>query len=80
MHSANDRFVIAYNGEVYNYREIGASLKANNDENKIMFKTSSDTEVILEAFSSLGIDSIQQLNGMFAIAIYDKLKRALFNT
>ena len=78
MHSANDRFVIAYNGEVYNYREIGASLKESNDEHKIMFKTSSDTEVILEAFSSLGINSINQLNGMFAIAIYDKLKKELY--
>ena len=78
MHSANDRFVIAYNGEVYNYREIGASLKENNEGNKIMFKTSSDTEIILEAFSAIGIDSIHQLNGMFAISIYDKLKKELY--
>ena len=78
MHSTNDRFVIAYNGEVYNYREIGASLKENNEGNKIMFKTSSDTEIILEAFSAIGIDSIHQLNGMFAISIYDKLKKELY--
>ena len=78
MHSANDRFVIAYNGEVYNFREIGASLKESNDENKIMFKTSSDTEVILEAFSTIGIDCVHHLNGMFAFAIYDKLKKELY--
>jgi asparagine synthase (glutamine-hydrolysing) len=78
MHSANDRYVIAYNGEVYNYQEIGAGLKETTNNLSLKLKTSSDTEVILEAFSQLGIDSIQQLNGMFAIAIYDKVLNELY--
>ena len=75
MHSANDRYVIIYNGEVYNFREIAAELRKNY---KISFKTSSDTEVILEAFVNYGSDFVKKLNGMFAIAIYDKQKQELF--
>jgi len=78
MYSSNERYVIVYNGEVYNFQEIGAGLKESNGNNSMKLKTSSDTEVILEAFSQLGIDSIQQLNGMFAIAIYDKELQELY--
>lgn len=75
MFDSNERYVIVYNGEVYNYREIASELKLNY---KTIFKTSSDTEVILEAYARYGPDFIQKLNGMFAIAIYDKEKRELF--
>jgi asparagine synthase (glutamine-hydrolysing) len=75
MVSANKRFVIVYNGEIYNYREIGAELKLKF---KTEFNTSSDTEVILEAYVHYGPDFVQKLNGMFAIAIYDKEKKELF--
>jgi asparagine synthase (glutamine-hydrolysing) len=73
MTSANGRYIIIYNGEVYNFREIGAMLKSiPGNEDSIQLKSSSDTEIILEAFSAYGIDFVQHLNGMFAIAIYDK--------
>ena len=79
MFSSNDRYVIVYNGEVYNYSEIGASLKEGAGiHNQSKFRTSSDTEMILEAFSQYGVDFLDQLNGMFAIAIYDKEMEELF--
>jgi asparagine synthase (glutamine-hydrolysing) len=78
MHSANDKYVIIYNGEVYNFQEIGARLKENTYGIEFKPKTSSDTEVILESFVHHGIDCINQLNGMFAFAIYDKEAHELY--
>lgn len=79
MTSGNGRYVIIYNGEVYNFREIGARLKTNTRKNEeIQFKTSSDTEIILEAFIAYGPDFVNQLNGMFALAIYDKQQQELY--
>ena len=72
MTSANDRYLIIYNGEIYNFREIGARLKLPVSANgPAHLKTSSDTEVILESFVQNGVDFVQQLNGMFVIVIYD---------
>lgn len=75
MISKNKRFVISYNGEIYNYFEI-----KNKILNDITFKSSGDTEVILEYFNKIGInsDSISKLNGMFAIAIYDTQEKQLY--
>ncbi len=80
MYSSDGRFVIIYNGEVYNFTEIGAQLKSRPamGKNPIQFKTNSDTEVIVEAFAAYGIDFVHQLNGMFAIAIYDTQKKELY--
>lgn len=75
MHSTDGRYVMVYNGEVYNYREIASCLK---EEYKTNFKTTSDSEVILEAYIRYGINFVEKLNGMFAIAIYDKQKNELF--
>ena len=72
MSSHCGRYVMIYNGEVYNFKEISNRLKKTN------WKTSSDSEVILEAFVAWGIDFVHQLNGMFAIAIYDKKEDKLF--
>jgi asparagine synthase (glutamine-hydrolysing) len=69
MTSADGRFVMVYNGEIYNYRELANELKANK---QIQFKTSSDSEVILETIAHFGYESVKKFNGMFAIAIYDK--------
>jgi asparagine synthase (glutamine-hydrolysing) len=72
MKALNDRYVIVYNGEVYNFGEIGAKLqKIAMPGDKVNFRTSSDTEVLLEAFSKFGTDFVHELNGMFAFAIYD---------
>lgn len=79
MASSNGRYIIVYNGEVYNFREIGARLKESTGGNQsVKLKTSSDTEVILEAFSQYGADFVQQLNGMFAIGIYDTEEKEIY--
>ncbi|HKR05128.1 MAG TPA: asparagine synthase (glutamine-hydrolyzing) [Bacteroidia bacterium] len=79
MTSHNDRFVIIYNGEIYNFTEIGAKLKTGSLQNEsAQLRTSSDTEVILEAFVKYGVDFVTQLNGMFALAIYDKTLQELY--
>lgn len=64
MYSHDNRYVMVYNGEVYNYKELAESENLN-------LKTSSDTEVILELFSKYGIAAFEKFNGMFAMAIYD---------
>jgi asparagine synthase (glutamine-hydrolysing) len=75
MHSSDGRYVMVYNGEVYNYREIATELKHKFRTN---FRTFSDSEVILEGYAHYGAGIIEKLNGMFAIAIYDKQKKELF--
>lgn len=75
MISACGRFVIAYNGEVYNFEEIRAELQALGRS----FRGRSDTEVILEACAHWGIDRVlPRLIGMFAIALWDRDERLLF--
>lgn len=64
---------IAYNGEVYNYRELRAGL-----ERDWTFKSASDTEVILAGFSKKGPDYLSFLKGMFAFAIWDEREKSLF--
>ena len=61
-------YVLVFNGEIYNYQEIKVDLLSKGYE----FNTSSDTEVLLNAFIEYGIDCIQQFIGMFAFAIHDK--------
>ncbi len=72
MTSQNDKYVIVYNGEIYNFKEIAKDIP------DFIPKTKSDTEVILEAFILWGVKFVNRLNGMFAIAIYDKVKKNLF--
>ena len=72
MTSHCGRYIMVFNGEVYNFKEISKKL------NKTSWKTSSDSEVILEAFVAWGIDFVHQLNGMFAIAIFDRNENKLF--
>lgn len=66
------RYIIIYNGEIYNYREVRAQLPS------YPFHTQSDSEVILAAFSKWGTDCLSRLNGMFAFAIWDKEEEVLF--
>ena len=77
MTSRSGRFVISYNGEIYNYRKIAEKLLK---EKKVSaFRGSSDTEVLLEAFEAYGIkEAISLCKGMFAIALYDKKERILY--
>lgn len=74
MHSIDGRYVIAYNGEVYNFESLRKSLA---DEG-VQFKSSGDTQVILEAFARWGIEkTLPRLNGMFAIALWDRQEKML---
>ena len=75
MISHNGRYIMIFNGEVYNFKEIENELRRSNCD--LHLKTSSDTEIILEAFSFWGNNFVQKMNGMFAIAIYDKLNNSL---
>jgi asparagine synthase (glutamine-hydrolysing) len=77
MTSANGRYVIVYNGEVYNYNEIASQLRFAS-KSGLQFSSATDTEVILEAFSFYGVKFLDLLNGMFAFAIYDKLYEELY--
>lgn len=70
MRSADKRYVMVYNGEIYNAPDIRARLISNEDP--AVFRGSSDTEVILEAFAHFGIaKTLPMMKGMFAIALYD---------
>ncbi len=65
---------IVFNGEIYNFQEVRAELEALGET----FRTRSDTEVLLSAYRVWGVDSLQKLNGMFAFAIWDTRRQALF--
>lgn len=77
MTSHSGRYVIAYNGEIYNYKKIARKLLA---EGKVdAFRGTSDTEVLLEAFEAYGIkEAISLCKGMFGIALYDKREQDLY--
>ncbi|PKN89346.1 MAG: asparagine synthase (glutamine-hydrolyzing) [Deltaproteobacteria bacterium HGW-Deltaproteobacteria-1] len=72
--SYNDKYVIVYNGEVYNYLEIKEELMNLG----YLFHTKSDTEVILAAYDQWGFDCLKKFNGMWAFAIFDKEKNIIF--
>ncbi len=74
MLSANERYVISYNGEVYSFQPIADELAARGHR----FRGHSDTEVILESFAVNGIEAtLQRMIGMFAIALWDRRDRTL---
>jgi asparagine synthase (glutamine-hydrolysing) len=73
MFSNDDRYVIIFNGEVYNYIEIKEKLN-----HKYSFKSNTDTEVVLNAFIEWGESCLNEFNGMFVFAILDRLSGTLF--
>lgn len=74
MVSSDQRFVLTYNGEIYNYREIRAELETKG----VCFRSQTDSEVVLNAISVWGKEALLKFNGMFALAIFDcKNKRLL---
>ena len=68
----SERYVLVFNGEIYNYKDIKSQLNEYN------FKTNSDTEVVLAAYEKWGAHCLRSFNGMFAFAIWDKEKKELF--
>ncbi len=66
--------VITYNGEIYNYRELHGELSGKG----CVFRTASDTEVLLKAYEQWGTDCLSHLDGIFAFAIWDARNRRLF--
>lgn len=74
MQFAEDRYVITFNGEIYNFVELRDILRRLGH----VFRSTSDTEVLLAAFAEWGVDCLHKLNGMFAFAIWDRREQQLF--
>ena len=74
MRSADGRYVVVFNGEIYNYRELCQQLRSDHP-----FRGSSDTEVLLAAISEWGLGrALTEFNGMFAFALWDTRERKLY--
>ncbi len=76
MHSQSGRYVIIFNGEIYNYKKILSELEINST---LKLKGQSDTEVLLAAIEAWGLkNTLKKASGMFALALWDKEKNNLF--
>jgi len=74
MVSADGRYRITFNGEIYNYRELRKELEARGTE----FRSQSDTEVLLHLYALHGREMVHRLRGMFAFGIFDSVDQSLF--
>jgi asparagine synthase (glutamine-hydrolysing) len=72
MHDASGRYSIVFNGEIFNYRELRAQLEAH-----FVFRTGSDTEVIIAAWMRWGTACLNKLRGMFAFVLWDSVNRSV---
>ena len=73
MFSPDQNVVSVFNGEIYNFKELRSMYL-----NEYIFHSNSDTEVIPYLYEKFGIDFVQKLRGVFAIAIYDKRSKLLY--
>ena len=73
MQTADGRLVITFNGEIYNYQALRSKLEAKG----YVFRSNSDTEVLLHLYTELGDEMLPQLRGMFAFAIWDSREKQL---
>ena len=73
MITQDNRWIISFNGEIYNYKIIRSELESLG----VIFRTKTDTEVLLYAFVQWGFESLLKFNGMFAFAIWDRLEKKL---
>lgn len=74
MATADGRYHIIFNGEIYNYRELRIEL----EKQRVVFKTHSDTEVLLQLYAREGEAMVTRLRGMYAFAIWDTHEQSLF--
>jgi asparagine synthase (glutamine-hydrolysing) len=74
MATEDGRFVLSYNGEVFNFQELRLELESLGWQ----FRSRTDSEVVLKAYAQWGHAAISRFNGQFAIAIWDKIERTLF--
>ena len=74
MFSTDKRYVIAYNGEVYNFKELRTELQSNG----YRFHSQTDTEVVLNAYAEWGSACVERFNGMFAFSVWDRKLRRMF--
>lgn len=73
MISADHRYVLSYNGEIYNYRELRSDLEAEG----VWFRSNTDSEVVLYALAQWGADALLKFNGMFALSLWDRKAQTL---
>jgi asparagine synthase (glutamine-hydrolysing) len=73
MISANHRYILSYNGEIYNFRELRTELEAAG----YWFRSNTDSEVVLHALEYWGTDALLKFNGMFALALWDRKEKTL---
>lgn len=73
MATPDGRYVVTYNGEIYNYRELRAEFESEG----VRFRTASDTEVLLHSFARRGVDGLARMHGIFAAAFWDAHERRL---
>ena len=73
MQTADGRLVITFNGEIYNYRQLRSRLEAKG----YVFRSNSDTEVLLHLYAELGHNMLCELRGMFAFGIWDSQEQQL---
>ena len=73
MITADHRYVLSYNGEIYNYREIRSELEALG----YWFRSQTDSEVVLNALAHWGKDALIKFNGMFGLALWDRKEQTL---
>jgi len=74
MYNEDKSCVMVFNGEVYNYQELRTELKAKGH----VFKSNTDSEVIVHGYEEYGVELLNRLRGMFAFAIWDTKKQSLF--
>jgi asparagine synthase (glutamine-hydrolysing) len=73
MSDASGRYTVTFNGEIYNYKELRGTLTARGHT----FRSTCDTEVVVEAFAEWGVSAFARFNGMFALGIWDREERVL---
>ena len=74
MADENNQFIIVFNGEIYNFKK----LRKNLEKIGIFFKSNSDTEVLLKLYQTKKEKMLDEIEGMFSLVIYDKIKKVIF--